>query len=56
MQEFITMQKGDTLRIKALPNRFTMLHPRGHNHYDTLRKKLYWNCMPTEHAALPATK
>lgn len=56
MQEFITMQKGDTLRIKALPNRFTMLHPRGHNHYDTLRKKLYWNCMPTDNAALPDTK
>ncbi len=53
MQDFFPMQKGDILRIRTLPQSFTILHPIGHNHYDTLRRKLYWNLMPTDNASLP---
>ena len=53
MQDFFPMQKGDILRVRALPDSFTILHPIGHNHYDTLRRKLYWNLMPSDNASLP---
>lgn len=53
MQDFFPMQKGDILRVRTLPQSFTILHPIGHNHYDTLRRKLYWNLMPTDNASLP---
>ena len=53
MQDFFPMQKGDVLRVRTLPESFTILHPIGHNHYDTLRRKLYWNLMPSANASLP---
>lgn len=53
MQDFFPMQKGDVLRVRTLPGSFTILHPIGHNHYDTLRRKLYWNLMPSDNASLP---
>ncbi len=53
MQDFFPMQKGDVLRVRTLPESFTILHPIGHNHYDTLRRKLYWNLMPSDNASLP---
>ena len=53
MQDFFPMQKGDILRVRTLPQSFTILHPIGHNHYDTLRRKLYWNLMPSDNASLP---
>lgn len=48
MQDFVPMQKGDRLLITSLPRAFTLLHPFGHNHYETLRQKLHWNRMPTD--------
>ena len=53
MQDFFAMQRGDILRVRTLPESFTILHPIGHNHYDTLRRKLYWNLMPSDNASLP---
>ena len=53
MQDFFPMQKGDVLRVRTLPESFTILHPIGHNHYDTLRRKLYWNLMPSDNPSLP---
>ena len=53
MQDFFPMQKGDVLRVRTLPESFTILHPIGHNHYDTWRRKLYWNLMPSDNASLP---
>lgn len=53
MHDFFPMQKGDVLRVRTLPESFTILHPIGHNHYDTLRRKLYWNLMPSDNASLP---
>ena len=53
MQDFFPMEKGDVLRVRTLPESFTILHPIGHNHYDTLRRKLYWNLMPSANASLP---
>lgn len=53
MQDFFPMQKGDILRVRTMPESFTILHPVGHNHYDTLRRKLYWNLMPSDNASLP---
>lgn len=48
MQDFHPMQAGDILRVRAIAEAFTMLHPMNHNHYDTLRQKLYWNRMPSD--------
>lgn len=48
MQDFNPMLAGDILRIRSIPNAFTLLHPVNHNHYDTLRQKLYWNRMPSD--------
>ncbi len=48
MQDFVPMKKGDTLRISSMARSFTILHPSDHNHYRTLREKLYWNLMPTD--------
>lgn len=53
MQDFFPMQRGDILRVRTMPESFTILHPVGHNHYDTLRRKLYWNLMPSDNASLP---
>lgn len=48
MQDFHPMKSGDILRVQCVPEAFTLLHPVNHNHYDTLRQKLYWNRMPSD--------
>lgn len=53
MQDFYPMQPGDILRVQSIAGAFTMLHPTEHNHYDTLRQKLYWNRMPSDNPSLP---
>jgi NAD+ kinase len=35
-------QPGDTLRIKAAPERITLLHPADYDYYRLLRSKLHW--------------
>lgn len=33
---------GDTVEVTAAPYRLRLIHPAGHNHFDTLRAKLGW--------------
>jgi hypothetical protein len=39
---------GDRVVIRRAHNTVRLLHPEGHNYYDTLRQKLHWNYMPSE--------
>lgn len=48
MQEFTPMRPGDTLCVSSVANAFTLLEPSGHNHYEVLRRKFYWNSMPED--------
>ncbi|HOX88335.1 MAG TPA: NAD kinase [Burkholderiaceae bacterium] len=52
MQSFTNLAPGDVLRARRAREVVTLLHPLGHNHFDTLRQKLHWNVMPSE----PATR
>lgn len=33
---------GDRLKIRKKPNPITLIHPKNHDYYDILRKKLHW--------------
>jgi NAD+ kinase len=34
---------GDHIKIKRKPHKITLLHPKQHNYFETLRAKLHWN-------------
>jgi NAD+ kinase len=36
------LEPGDRLRIRAAPERITLLHPAGYDYYRLLRSKLHW--------------
>lgn len=38
----LTAQPGDVIRIHKKPHRMTLIHPIGHNFYETCRSKLSW--------------
>lgn len=48
MQSFADLMPGDIVNARRAPEAVTLLHPVGHNHFDTLRRKLHWNFMPSE--------
>lgn len=48
MQSFANIAPGDIVRARRAADVVTLLHPVGHNHFDTLRQKLHWNFMPSE--------
>ncbi|WP_066963971.1 NAD(+) kinase [Microbulbifer sp. Q7] len=39
----VSVEAGDILRIHKKPHRMTLIHPLGHNFYETCRSKLAWN-------------
>ncbi|MGI4814711.1 MAG: NAD kinase [Janthinobacterium lividum] len=48
MQSFTALQTGDFIEVCRSPYRVPFLHPRGHSHFATLRRKLHWNEYPSE--------
>jgi NAD+ kinase len=43
MQSFSRLQPGDIVRVRRSRHVATLLHPRGYNHFATLRQKLHWS-------------
>ncbi len=41
-----TLDAGDIIQIRQKENRLRLLHPAGHDHFDTMRKKLRWAEQP----------
>ncbi|MCX7672068.1 MAG: NAD kinase [Thiobacillaceae bacterium] len=41
-QEHADLELGDRVVIRRAVNTVRLLHPQGHNYYDTLRQKLHW--------------
>jgi NAD+ kinase len=47
MQSQTNLQTGDTIEVRQSEKTITLLHPRGHSDYKTLREKLHWNEYPS---------
>ena len=47
MQSLSILQVGDQVRVKKSSKQVTLLHPKGHSDYKTLREKLHWNEYPS---------
>ncbi len=47
MQDFTEVKVGDKIVIKPYEHPLHILHPRSHNFFDTINRKLHWNLMPT---------
>lgn len=47
MQSQTDLQTGDTIEVRQSEKTITLLHPRGHSDYQTLREKLHWNEYPS---------
>jgi NAD+ kinase len=47
MQSLSTLQIGDQVRVRKSKKLVTLLHPKGHSDYRTLREKLHWNEYPS---------
>ena len=47
MQSQTDLQTGDTIEVRQSEKTITLLHPRGHSDYKTLREKLHWNEYPS---------
>ena len=43
LQLFSPLRCGDVVRARVSPDKVTLLHPPGYNHFETLRRKLHWN-------------
>lgn len=43
MQSFTSLLPGDRVRVQRSADQLCLLHPKGWNYFDTLRKKLLWN-------------
>jgi len=43
MQSQTDLQAGDTIEVRQSDKFISLLHPRGHSDYKTLREKLHWN-------------
>ena len=43
MQSLTNLQSGDTIEVSQSKKTISLLHPRGHSDYKTLREKLHWN-------------
>ncbi|MBU3612234.1 NAD kinase [Polynucleobacter sp. MG-27-Goln-C1] len=47
MQSQTNLQSGDTIEVSQSKKTITLLHPRSHSDYKTLREKLHWNEYPS---------
>lgn len=47
MQSLSILQVGDQVKVKKSSKQVTLLHPKGHSDYKTLREKLHWNEYPS---------
>jgi NAD+ kinase len=47
MQSQTDLQTGDTIEVRQSEKTITLLHPRSHSDYKTLREKLHWNEYPS---------
>ena len=47
MQSQADLQSGDTIEVRQAEKKITLLHPRSHSDYKTLREKLHWNEYPS---------
>lgn len=47
MQSLTHLQIGDRIEVRQSDKTITLLHPRGHSDYKTLREKLHWNEYPS---------
>ncbi len=46
-QADLEMKPGERLFVRKYPHAFTLLHPKGHDHYKILRAKLGWGGNPS---------
>ncbi|MBU3587571.1 NAD kinase [Polynucleobacter sp. 31A-FELB] len=47
MQSQTNLQSGDIIEVSQSKRTITLLHPRSHSDYKTLREKLHWNEYPS---------
>ncbi len=47
MQSQTDLQTGDKIEVRQSDKTITLLHPRSHSDYKTLREKLHWNEYPS---------
>ncbi|WP_231969295.1 NAD kinase [Polynucleobacter necessarius] len=47
MQSQTDLQTGDRIEVRQSQKTITLLHPRSHSDYKTLREKLHWNEYPS---------
>ena len=47
MQSQTNLQSGDIIEVSQSKKTITLLHPRSHSDYKTLREKLHWNEYPS---------
>jgi NAD+ kinase len=47
MQSQTDLQTGDKIEVRQSEKTITLLHPRSHSDYKTLREKLHWNEYPS---------
>jgi NAD+ kinase len=52
MQNFTDVQMGDRILVKKSSSTAIFLHPKGWNHFDTLRDKLHWHEFPSSDGSL----
>jgi NAD+ kinase len=52
MQNFTDVQMGDRILVKKSSSAVIFLHPKGWNHFDTLRDKLHWHEFPSADGSL----
>lgn len=48
MQTWSELTAGDRITVERAPHTIQLLHPTGYSYFDTLRKKLHWNRMPSQ--------
>ena len=47
MQSLTNLQSGDIIEVSQSKKTISLLHPRSHSDYKTLREKLHWNEYPS---------
>ena len=47
MQSFTALELNDVIEVRRAKHTVPFLHPVGHSHFATLRKKLHWNEYPS---------
>jgi NAD+ kinase len=52
MQQWQSLQSGDTIRLQKSPHTTQLVHPRAYDYYHTLRQKLHWTYNPVSHLEL----